>query len=201
MGHLGGLSIAAPPYDLAMPAQSEPLALAAEFPAATRDQWRSLVAAVLRKSGLAEGDDPEVALATTTYDGIELKPLYTAADAHGVATDGVPGRPPFVRGAASHGAAATGWDVRQRHADPDPVRTNRAVLADLAGGATSLWLVLGAAGLAVEDLEAALEGVHLDLAPVALDAGLATGDAAVALLGLAERRGVDPAELAGTLGA
>ena len=174
------------------------LPLAADFPAPTRDEWRALVSAVLAKSG-REGD-PEEALTTTTYDGIGIKPLYTADDAHGVERDGVPGRAPFVRGATAEGATATGWDVRTRHADPDPARTNRAALAELETGATSLWLRLGEGGIAVDDLPAVLEGVYLDLAPIALDAGADTA-AALALLTLCEQRGVEPAELRGTLGA
>jgi methylmalonyl-CoA mutase len=178
---------------------SAPLDLAADFPAATREQWRTLVSAVLAKSGVS--GDAEDALATTTYDGIAIKPLYTAEDAHGVDADGLPGVPPFTRGATAEGATATGWDVRQRHADPDPKRTNEAILVDLAHGATSVWLRLGAGGLAVDDLAAALDGVYLDLAPVALDAGADTAAAASALLTYGERRGVDPKELTGTLGA
>jgi methylmalonyl-CoA mutase len=184
-----------------MSAESERLSLAAEFPAATREQWRELVGAVLTKSGFAEDTDPEIALSTTTYDGITVKPLYTAADAHSVATDGMPGHPPFVRGATRRGAAATGWDLRQRHADPDPARTNRAILTDLANGATSIWLVLGAAGLAVDDLPAALDGVRLDAVSLALDAGQDTQSAAFALLALSERDGTDPTALTGSFGA
>jgi methylmalonyl-CoA mutase len=178
---------------------TESLPLAADFPAPTREQWLSLVAGVLAKSGV--DGDPEDALVSTTYDGIRVKPLYTADDAHGVGPDGLPGQPPFVRGATAEGAAATGWDVRTRHADPDPKRANRAVLADLEAGATSLWLVLGEQGLAPEDLPAALDGVYLDLAPVALDAGAHTERAVHALLTLGEQRGVDPGELRGTFGA
>jgi methylmalonyl-CoA mutase len=183
-----------------MGAEGESLALAADFPAPTRDEWRALVAAVLAKSRAGGGVDPEDALSHTTYDGIRIKPLYTAEDVHGVDSDGLPGHPPFVRGATENGAAATGWDVRTRHADPDPARTNRAALADLETGATSLWLVIGEDGLAVEDLPAALEGVYLDLAPIALDAGAHSHRALQALLALAEQRGIDPAELRGTLG-
>ena len=175
------------------------LPLAADFRAPTREEWRALVAAVLAKSGV-EGD-PEAALTTTTYDGIEIKPLYTAADAHGVDADGLPGRPPFVRGATPEGAAATGWDVRTRHDDPDPETLNRAALADLETGATSLWLAVGEGALRVDDLPAALAGVYLDLAPIALDAGAQTRRAAEALRALVDERGVDPGELRGTLGA
>lgn len=182
-----------------MPAQSEPLSLAAEFPAATRDEWRSLVSAVLSKSGVPTDADPEEALASTTYDGIEIAPLYTAADRS--APTGVPGRPPFVRAATPEGAVRTGWDVRQRHADPDAAATNRAVLDDLANGGTSVWLVLGDGRIAVGDLGRVLDGVYLDLAPVALDAGEQTLAAADTFLGLVRDRGIAADEVRGTLGA
>lgn len=177
-----------------MPEQT--LALAAQFPRATREQWRDLVAAVLAKSGAAD-DDVESALGSVSYDGIAIKPLYTADDAPS-GGPGVPGAPPYVRGArAEHGA----WDVRARHADPDPGRANAAVLADLAGGATSLWLVLGAGGAAVGDLDRVLDGVQLDRAPIVLDAGVDSYRAVQALLGRAEQSGVAPAALRGSMGA
>ena len=182
-----------------MPENPEALALAADFPAATREQWRALVSAVLAKSGV--DGDPEDALSSTTYDGIPIRPLYTAQDAHGVDADGLPGHPPFVRGATEAGTAATGWDVRTRHADADARALNRAALADLETGATSLWLVIGDGALAVDELPTALEGVYLDLAPIALDAGAHTEGAVLALLTVSEQRGVGPAELRGTLGA
>jgi methylmalonyl-CoA mutase len=185
-----------------MPENPDAFALAADFPAATREQWRDLVTAVLAKSGSHGGDgDPEDALSSTTYDGIGIRPLYTAEDAPAVDAAGLPGRPPFLRGATEGGAAASGWDVRTKHADSDPRALNRAALADLQTGATSLWLVVGDAGLAVEDLPMALEGVYLDLAPIALDAGAHAERAVQALLTLSEQRGIDPAGLRGTLGA
>ncbi|GAB2482574.1 methylmalonyl-CoA mutase family protein [Jatrophihabitans fulvus] len=186
--------------------ESEPeapasLALASDFPAADRDAWRELVRAVLAKSG-ASPDDPESALATTTYDGITIRPLYTADDAP-TEVPGPPGTAPFVRGAraAQPDAGAPGWDVRTRHADPDARRANTAVLNDLETGATSLWLTVGDGALGVDGLAAALEGVYLDLAPVVLDAGTDTERAATALLDLARERGVDPSALTGSLGA
>lgn len=180
-----------------MSAVPEDLELARGFPTATAHAWRSLVSDVLSRSG--DGGDPVEALSHRNYDGIRLRPLYTAADTP--AENAPPGATPFTRGATRSGATTTGWDVRQRHANPDPARTREAVLADLAGGATSLWLVVGEGGIAVDDLADALDGVHLDLAPIALDAGPSTLDAATALLTLGERKGVAGAELAGTLGA
>ena len=185
-----------------MTAPSNHLDLAAEFPPASRDQWRNLVATVLAKSGATDaGTDPEHALATLTYDGFEVKPLYTAADSpYGLDELGAPGHAPFVRGARADVEAAAGWDVRQRHADPDPVRANRAILTDLENGVTSLWLAIGPAAIAVSELSRVLDGVYLDLAPVALDAGQASADAARAFLDLVAARGVPAADVAGTLG-
>jgi methylmalonyl-CoA mutase len=178
------------------------LDLAAEFPAATPEQWRSLVAAVLTKSGLlTDPQQPaEASLARQNYDGLRIAALYTAADLPDGGLDvlGLPGQPPYLRGAESQRA---GWDVRQRHVEPDPDAANQAMLADLANGASSLWLLIGDAGLPVAQLGRALAGVHLELAPIALDAGASTAAAAAALLELAAGGGLRPDELSGTLGA
>lgn len=177
-----------------MSPESELRSLAAEFPPASREQWRSLAAKVLEKSGVS--GDPEQTLVTRTFDA-DVRPLYTSADAASLPATGVPGRAPFVRGASADGATLTGWDVRQRHTGADAAAVNTAILTDLEHGVTSVWL----SGVEPAQLERTLRGVHLDLAPVALDAGARTREAAAALFGLAERRGTDPAELAGTLGA
>ncbi|RAS68957.1 heterodimeric methylmalonyl-CoA mutase small subunit [Lentzea atacamensis] len=122
--------------ELALPAGFRPN----EFPSASREQWRELVDAVLAKTGASFES-----LVTRTYDGIELQPLYTLDDA----------LPPYALVPAKQG-----WDVRQRHTVPDPV----AVMNDLEGGVTSLWLALPASSL-----ERVLDGVYLDLAPIVLD--------------------------------
>jgi methylmalonyl-CoA mutase len=179
----------------------EDLPLAAEFAEATREEWQRLVAGVLRKAGRGEfaGDAAEEKLATRLGDGIVAQPLYTAQDE--APDPGFPGFPPFTRGGRPEGTAAAGWDVRQRHADPDPARTNEAVLADLENGATSVWLAVGAAGLPVTGLARALEGVYLDLAPVVLEAGDDTAAAAEELLRLYAEREVGPDKAAARLGA
>ncbi|MDH6707382.1 methylmalonyl-CoA mutase [Kitasatospora sp. MAA19] len=179
----------------------EGLPLAAEFPAAHREQWQQLVEGVLRKSGAqpADGAAAERALTTELPDGLRARPLYTAEDAP--TPPGYPGFPPFVRGGRPQGSTVAGWDVRQRHADPDRRRTNEAVLADLEHGVGSLWLELGGAGLPVSALPEALTGVYLDLAAVSLDAGPEFGAAAAQLFALYEQREVSPGAAAGNLGA
>ncbi|MCI3225146.1 methylmalonyl-CoA mutase family protein [Streptomyces sp. NP-1717] len=176
------------------------LSLAAEFPEPTHDQWQGLVEGVLRKSGRdVSGTAAEDALSTALEDGLTTRPLYTAADDPG--DGGLPGFAPFTRGGTPGGPAPGGWDVRQRHARTDPARTNEAVLADLANGTTSLWLAVGRSGVPVTGLADAVDGVYLDLAPVALDAGDEFPEAAAELLRLYDERGVPRGEACGTLGA
>jgi methylmalonyl-CoA mutase len=178
---------------------------AAEVPAPNRGEWLALVDGVARATGLIPDDAGpgagEAALTSTDLDGIRVRPLYTAEAAD--ATDpaiGVPGTAPFTRGSRPVGPVPAGWDVRQRHAEPDPTATAAGIAADLQNGVTSIWLAVGADGTAVSDLAAVLDGVHLDLAPVVLDAGPAAEPAAEAFLDAAAARGVPDAELRGTLG-
>ncbi|KFG09542.1 methylmalonyl-CoA mutase subunit beta [Streptomyces scabiei] len=172
------------------------LELAGEFPDATHEQWQRLVAGVLRKSGKdVEGAQAEEALSTALEDGLRTRPLYTAHDT--APPSGLPGFPPFVRGGRAAGNTVGGWDVRQRHTAAD----GGAVLADLENGVSSLWLVLGAAGLPVSSLGRVLDGVYLDLAPVVLDAGAETESAAGELLRLYAERGVAGQAARGNLGA
>jgi methylmalonyl-CoA mutase len=181
--------------DAPVPAEHEvpdALELAAEFDAATRDQWRELVAGVLRKAGREDLPDPvEDALGVTVATGVRIEPLYTAEDAGDLPRAvGVPGLAPFVRGARAgadpSGGVPGGWDVRQRHAHPDPAVTKEAIAADLENGVTSLWLVVGDGAIAVDALGAVLSDVLLDLAPVTVDGGF---PAAEAFLALVEGRG------------
>ncbi|MFI9102134.1 methylmalonyl-CoA mutase family protein [Streptomyces fildesensis] len=176
------------------------LPLADEFPDASREQWQRLVEGVLTKAGTAvPGTPAEETLSTMLQDGIATRPLYTAQDS--AADPGYPGFPPFTRAGRPEGTAGTGWDVRQRHARPDPKRTNEAVLADLENGVTSLWLLVGGTGMPVSGIPAALEGVYLDLAPVVLDAGPEFEAAAEELLRLYGTREVPAHSALGNLGA
>src|SRR5690242_19608458 len=185
------------------------LCLAADFPAARRPDWVALVDQVLRRAGrfgadAEPGAGPSV-LTRVTPDGIAIPPLYTAADVRNLPPVGVPGRRPFVRGGRPGGAVPHGWDVRQRHAEPDPTAAREAILTDLANGATSIWLAVGPGATAVADLPAVLDGVLIDLAAVVLDtagtaAGRAAEDAAEAFLALVTELGDDPVEMRATLG-
>jgi methylmalonyl-CoA mutase len=172
------------------------LVLAAEFPAATRQQWQRLVAKVIGVDG--DVDSPERKLATVTRDGIEIEPLYVAKA--GRPATGYPGQPPFVRGRGPTGNRS-GWDVRQRHEHPDPAVAREQIMEDLEGGVSSLWLGLGDGRIPVESLPEVLAETYLDLAPIVLDAGPRFAEAAEAYLDVAAGRGVPAGALAGCLGA
>ncbi|MFJ3616662.1 methylmalonyl-CoA mutase family protein [Streptomyces iakyrus] len=172
------------------------LELAGEFPDVPHEQWQRLVAGVLRKSGKdVEGAEAEEALSTALEDGLRTRPLYTARDS--APEPGLPGFAPFVRGGRAEGNTLGGWDVRQRHTVAD----HGPVLTDLENGVTSLWLGVGGSGIPVPELGRVLDGVHLDLAPVVLDAGPDAEPAARELLRLYEERGVAPDRARGNLGA
>lgn len=197
------------------PADHTPgLALGAEFSAPSRAEWREQVAAALRKTGqlskTSSADEdgpqaPEELLASTTYDGLTIHPLYThspdtAESAATTEAAGYPGASPFTRGARAQGCVTNGWDIRQYHGNPDPAEANREILADLNGGVSALWLRLGPSGLPISALGDALADVHLDLAGIVLDADEHAGEAADAYLALAHERGVRPSDLSGSLG-
>jgi methylmalonyl-CoA mutase len=156
-------------------------ALAAEFPAATREQWRRLVADVLK------GAPFDKRLVAKTYDGLTIEPLY--------------GRGAQARPIASRAPAAP-WSVMQRVDHPDPAAANAEALHDLENGASGLSVIfagaIGAYGYGLPASEAAiaraLEGIHLD-AGIALDVDLGPHmqDAGRLLAALVKRRGIAPA--------
>lgn len=193
----------------------EQLTIHDDFPPVSYEDWRQVVERDLK------GAPFEKKLVTHTYEGIDLQPIYTLNDApQGADPHGYPGQTPFVRGATALGSVEYGCDLRQEHAHPDLVETNRAILADLEGGVTSLQLRLdaaardgrdpgdadaaGADGLlafTTADLQAALADVHLDMVGIGLDAGAAFMPAALQLIALWQQRGVSAADARGAFNA
>jgi methylmalonyl-CoA mutase len=155
------------------------LVLAGEFPAVDREQWSAAVAAALDRNGELSPDAALARLRTTTYDGITIEPLYTAADVPGDDASGFPGARPFVRGRTATSTRVGGWDVRQR---VDGAAGAGRALEELERGATSVLLDLRALPAVTADVVGtALEGVLIDMAPVVLDAGERWQDAADAV--------------------
>jgi methylmalonyl-CoA mutase len=159
----------------------ETLSFAGDFAAATDDDWRKLVAAVLKGA-------PFERLRSRTYDGLTIEPLYPrATDAHAVA-----GRAP-----------GSAWTIMQRVDHPDPAAANAQALDDLENGATGLVLVFAGSvsangyGLAptAATLARVLEGVELDL--IAIDLNLSPSSRHIVrdVAALVQARGLSPAAL------
>lgn len=145
------------------------IALASSEDAATVADWEKATADVLRKSRKMSESDPDsdvwAVLTRTTLDDISVAPISTAADLDGLRTAGRPAR-------------QGDWDNRPQLAADTSAALNEQVLVDLENGATSLFLVPSAA----VDLQDALAGVLLDLAPVVLHRPTAAESAAFAAL-------------------
>jgi methylmalonyl-CoA mutase len=161
---------------------TDTIALAADFPDQDEARWRALAEAALKGA-------PWDRLVARTADGAPIQPLYRETDiATAVDPAGLPGHAPFARGAHAVRDRFDPWRIRQSAVEADPKAANAAILADLEGGASAVELVIdpgGGCGVAVRnaaDMRAALEGVLVDLAPVALDAGAHGLPAAAALI-------------------
>jgi methylmalonyl-CoA mutase len=160
----------------------EDLAFAAEFPAASREQWLKLASAALR------GVPFERRLVSRTYDGLAIEPLY-ARDAAA--------QPVFGR------RAGAPWQIVQRIEHPDPAAANAQARHDLENGATALSLVFGGAvgaygfGLPADEAAVArvLDGVSLD-AGISVDLQFTAWQSKVIFSSLADfvrQRGIAPA--------
>jgi methylmalonyl-CoA mutase len=180
--------------------------LAKDFAAVSTEEW--LEAATRGKP---------IETSTATDDGVDLKWVYTAEDVLTPDPGGVPAAAPFVRG----GRRRRRWDMRQEHGQPVRERLRAAILDDLEGGMTSTLLRLdlaarlgdaagsaafaedrgrdGAAISTLDDLDEVLEGVYLELAPLALDAGAQAVAAGGLLVALYERREIAAEATAGSL--
>lgn len=153
------------------------------FPRPDTAQWRAAVEKVLK------GADFEKRLVGKTADGIRIEPLYPAAT-------------PAARPSR---AEAGRWHVTTRVDHPDPAEAQKLALSELEGGADSLALSFAGAraargyGLVADDvaaLDAALDGVMLDLIRVRLDPAPEGRINALLLAALVEKRGLPPSSTA-----
>ena len=192
MGHRASRSERTLTYHQWMPTPAEPMRLAAGFEPVTRDDWVDLAGSSLQGRTLES-------LTTVTDDGIRIEPLY----ANDVRRDraGMPGASPHTRGSTSAGNTKSGWDVRALVLDEGTAAANATVHDELERGSTSVLLDRAAIGIgSADDLAAVLEGVFLEMAPVALVPGPDGATAAGWLVDLWEERGTPAADRSGALG-
>lgn len=193
------------------------LTLADDFAPVSYDDWRAVVEKDLK------GAPFEKRLVTRTYEGIDLMPVYTSDDAIGPDASGLPGQSPLTRGSTPLGASMCGWDICQQLADPDIESANKALLADLQRGVTSVWLqmdksvrhgldaddvnaehIVGRSGGCMvynrDDLDALLKDVQPQMVGFSLDAGAGSLAMAGCLIAVLQQRGIDLKQMRGTFG-
>ena len=187
----------------------------ADFPKKTLAEWEKLAAKELRERPL---DD----LAWMTPEGIEVKPLYTAADLEQLETLGsLPGFPPFTRGPKATMYAGRPWTVRQYAGFSTAEESNKFYRANLAAGQMGLSVAfdlathrgydsdhprvvgdVGKAGVAidsVEDMKILFDGIPLDKMSVSMTMNGAVLPVLAGYIVAAEEQGVPQEKLAGTI--
>lgn len=192
------------------------LGLRDEFPVPTLAAWQAECVKLLK------GVPFDKKMFTRTYEGITLRPLYTAADTATLPQTGaLPGQAPYVRGTRAMGYREAPWQVAQELPYPTVEEFNAALVHDLARGQDAAVLVIDEAGQAgldpdqagpgrvgrsgtsvasLADLRAALDGVDLGAHALHVESGSAALVYAALLVALAREKGVDVAALRGSVG-
>jgi methylmalonyl-CoA mutase len=186
-----------------------------EFRPVTLAEWQQAAA----KS--APGGDV-AALNWVTPDGITVKPLYTAADLHGLPyTDTLPGFEPFIRGPQATMYAVRPWTIRQYAGFSTAEESNAFYRKALAAGAQGVSVAfdlathrgydsdhprvfgdVGKAGVAidsVEDMKILFDGIPLDKVSVSMTMNGAVLPVLAGYVVAAEEQGVAQEQLSGTI--
>ncbi len=165
---------------------SEKFEIADEFPIPEFEEWKAKVIEDLK------GADYDKKLTTKTYEGIDLKPIYTKSDLESIDRSDFPGFQNFKRGFKSSGYKRKSWEITQEFNYADAIKLNEALRNDTQKGlqgirialddATKLGLdadyadpiLVGNNGLSVSacrSLKRVFEGIDLNNFPVWIDAG------------------------------
>jgi methylmalonyl-CoA mutase len=157
-----------------------------------------------------------------TPEGLEVKPLYTAADLQGLAyTDTLPGSAPFLRGPQPTMYAVRPWTIRQYAGFSTAEASNAFYRKSLAAGGQGVSVAfdlathrgydsdhprvtgdVGKAGVAidsVEDMKILFDGIPLDKVSVSMTMNGAVLPVLAAYVVAAEEQGVAQDQLSGTI--
>ena len=179
------------------------------------EKWRELATKELRGKDL---DD----LFWASPDGIEVKPLYTAADIEKLEEiDTLPGIFPFLRGPRATMYSNRPWTIRQYAGFSTAEESNAFYRANLAAGQQGLSVAfdlathrgydsdharvtgdVGKAGVAidsVEDMKILFDQIPLDEVTVSMTMNGAVLPVLACFIVAAEEQGVSQAQLAGTI--
>ncbi len=185
-----------------------------ELPQKSLDEWRALAEKELK------GDLGR--LTWHTPEGLDVAPLYTAADLEGLeAVDTLPGFEPFVRGVRATMYTNRPWTIRQYAGFSTAEESNAFYRQNLAAGQMGLSVAfdlathrgydsdhprvvgdVGKAGVAidsVEDMKILFDGIPLDRMTVSMTMNGAVLPVLAGYVVAAEEQGVSQAQLAGTI--
>ncbi len=177
--------------------------------------WRAQVEQELRGR-------PMEALYWSSPEGIEIKPLYTAADLEEVEQrQTLPGMPPYLRGPRASMYANRPWTIRQYAGFSTAEESNRFYRDNLANGQKGLSVAfdlathrgydsdnplvaqdVGMAGVAidtVEDMKILFDGIPLDQMSVSMTMNGAVLPVLASYIVAAEEQGVSQEQLSGTI--
>src|ERR1051325_10533545 len=168
-----------------------------------------------------KGKDPQD-LVWHTPEGLDVKPLYTAADVEGLEfTDSIPGDFPYIRGPRATMYAGQPWTIRQYAGFSTAEESNAFYRANLAAGQMGLSVAFdlathrgydsdhprvvgdaGTAGAAIdsgEDMKIVFDGVPLDKVSVSMTMNGAVLPVLASFIVAGEEQGVPRARLTGTI--
>ena len=157
-----------------------------------------------------------------TPEGIDVKPLYTLQDVHGLPyADTLPGFEPFVRGPQATMYAVRPWTIRQYAGFSTAEESNAFYRRSLAAGGQGISVAfdlathrgydsdhprvqgdVGKAGVAidsVEDMKILFEGIPLDKVSVSMTMNGAVLPILAGYIVAAEEQGVSLEQLSGTI--
>ena len=187
----------------------------AEFPKPTKDDWRARATKELR------GRSPDD-LVWHTPEGIDIHPVYTAADLEEISwADSFPGFAPFVGGPKATMYAGRPWTVRQYAGFSTAEESNAFYRKALEGGQRGLSVAfdlathrgydsdhprvvgdVGKAGVAIDSVEDAkilFDGIPLDEMSVSMTMNGAVLPVLANYIIAAEEQGVSQDKLSGTI--
>jgi methylmalonyl-CoA mutase len=185
-----------------------------EFPRKSLEEWRALAEKEVK------GDVDR--LRWVTPEGIEVEPLYTAADLDDLeAVDTLPGFEPFTRGIRATMYANRPWTIRQYAGFSTAEESNAFYRRNLAAGQMGLSVAfdlathrgydsdhprvagdVGMAGVAidsVEDMKLLFDGIPLDKMSVSMTMNGAVLPVLAGYIVAAEEQGVGQDQLSGTI--
>ena len=179
------------------------------------DAWGQMAEKELRGRPLED-------LTWNTLEGIDVKPVYTAADTEGLPHMGTaPGQEPFTRGVKATMYAGRPWTIRQYAGFSTAEASNAFYRKNLAAGQQGVSVAfdlathrgydsdhprvegdVGKAGVAidsVEDMKILFDGIPLDKVSVSMTMNGAVVPILASFIVAGEEQGHDKALLAGTI--